>query len=116
LILLCDQWRIGQQDLQHMVQTWKDNPAVPVVARWQESYGSPAIFPRLLYGELQQLQGDRGAKALITKQLLVHFADIPNAQYDLDTEADLEVMRSLDQRQAAMDVLECSKDPELNTS
>lgn len=94
LILLCDQWRIGQGDLENLVQTWRQNPAETTVARWSESYGSPAIFPASLFDELRQLKGDRGAKSLIARQLQVNFCDIPNAGFDLDTGFDLEMLKS----------------------
>ncbi len=98
LIMLCDQWRIGQPDLQDLVDIWKENPSVTVVARWKHSHGSPAIFPRHLFDDLQQLSGDQGAKHLIVKQLIVRFADMPNAQFDMDTEKDLQTMQSWSNR------------------
>lgn len=85
LIMLCDQWRIEQQDLNDLVTGWKENPAELCVARWKKSYGPPAIFPRGLFDDLQRLSGERGAKTLIAKQSEVHFIAIPNAQFDLDT-------------------------------
>ena len=98
LIMLCDQWRISQQDLKNLVVDWKENPSEPVVARWKESHGSPAILPRCMFNGLQQLRGDRGAKSLIAKQLTVHFVDVLNAQFDLDTDKDLQVMQSRSSR------------------
>jgi molybdenum cofactor cytidylyltransferase len=92
LILLCDQWRIAQKDLKELINVWKENPAIPVVARWSGSYGSPAIFPHHLFDELRHLQGDRGAKALVARQSEVHFVDMHNAQFDLDTRADLQFL------------------------
>ena len=94
LILLCDQWRIGQDDLSGLVESWKRCPSEPAVARWDNSFGSPAIFPASLFDELRQLKGDRGAKSLIARQLQVNFCDMPNAGFDLDTGADLEKLNS----------------------
>ena len=97
LILLCDQWRVEQEGLKELLTAWKENPSVAVVARWEESHGSPAIFPQPLFDELRQLQGDRGAKALIARQSEVHFVDMPGAQFDLDTATDLQLLRDANQ-------------------
>jgi molybdenum cofactor cytidylyltransferase len=90
LIMLCDQWRVSQQDLQTLVEAWKSDPSELVVSRWEDSFGAPAIFPRSLFPGLGNLTGDRGAKSLIAKQASVRFVDCPNAQFDLDTETDLQ--------------------------
>ena len=95
LILLCDQWRIGQSDLDALCEAWKNETTLVAAASWGERYGSPSIFPRHMFSDLSQLRGDSGARGLIRRQPSVRFVDIPHARYDLDTPADAETMRRL---------------------
>ena len=90
LILLCDQWRLEHQDLKKLVEAWRGNPSVPAVASWKDSFGSPAIFPGATFKELQRLEGERGAKQLISRIAPAQYVDLPNAAFDLDTVEDLE--------------------------
>jgi len=93
LLMLCDQWRIDQADLQTLFHAWLEAPSRVTSSRWMENFGSPAIFPRHMFSDLSQLHARQGAKELIRNQTRVHMVDLPNAQFDLDTSADLQAMR-----------------------
>ncbi len=93
LLMLCDQWRIGQADLQTLFHAWLEAPSWIASSRWAKISGPPAIFPRHLFSDLSQLHGRQGAKELISHQARVRLVDMPNAQFDLDTAADLRAMR-----------------------
>ncbi len=93
LLMLCDQWRIGQADLQTLFHAWLEAPSRVASSRWAEISGPPAIFPRHMFSDMSQLHGRRGAKELIRQQTRVHLVDMPNAQFDLDTAADVRAMR-----------------------
>ena len=92
LIMLCDQWKIEPADLQSLIQTWKEEPAIVATAHWDNTPGPPTIIPHHLFGELSQLHGPQGARSLIRRQSRVNKVDIPNAQHDLDTAADLQMI------------------------
>ena len=52
--------------------------------------GAPAIFPRWCFGDLQQLQGDRGARAVLQRHMeRVIRVTMPSAAIDIDTPEDL---------------------------
>jgi CTP:molybdopterin cytidylyltransferase MocA len=95
LIMLCDQWRVGLEDLQKLVQVWNADISQITAAYWdddgQRVIGPPAIFPRALFEELTRLKGDRGARAVIEKHReRASFVAMANARFDLDEPADLE--------------------------
>jgi molybdenum cofactor cytidylyltransferase len=96
LIMLCDQWRVEHQDLNDLVKAWYENPSVPSVATWKESFGSPAIFPKAMFEDLMQLNGERGAKSLLEAASPIRQVGLPNAGFDLDTIDDLHRMSEID--------------------
>ncbi len=84
---------IGTTRLEHLVSVWRRAPRCLVAARYRDTLGAPAIFPRWSFPELLRLHGDAGAK-----QLLLHFdayvlaLDVPEAAMDIDTPADLRAL------------------------
>lgn len=98
LIMLCDQWRIDDDDLQALIQSWKKEPETIATASWGEILGPPVIFPGHLFGRLRQLRGPQGAKSLVEQQSGICQVEIPNAQFDLDTDEDLQIMREWSSR------------------
>ncbi len=94
LIMLCDQWQVGREDLQELVQAWNADISRITAACWhdegQRVIGPPAIFPRALFEELTGLKGDRGARAVIEKhRQCASFVAMESACFDLDEPADL---------------------------
>ena len=91
LLLLCDQWRIEQADLQSLIDAWSAAPRKAVVSSWDDQRGPPAIFPRAMFQQLSRLQGDSGARQLLKRHRGgVQVVLVANAAHDLDTPADLE--------------------------
>ena len=93
LIMLCDQWRIDRDDLKALIQAWGKDPESIAVASWGGNLGPPIIFPNQLLDKLRQLHGPQGAKSLVEQQSRIRKVEIPNAQFDLDTDEDLQIMR-----------------------
>ena len=94
LILLCDQWKLSVSDLNKLVTAWKIQSGTACTATWSEASGPPAIFPRRLFGKLRNLEGDEGARSLLIAEQDVIRVPILNAQYDLDTPHDLDLLRA----------------------
>jgi molybdenum cofactor cytidylyltransferase len=95
LIMLCDQWRVDQADLELLFSAWCADISQIVVARWGSSgsadFGPPVIFPENMFHELAALQGDCGARPVIEKYRdRVEFVKMGHAAYDLDVPGDLE--------------------------
>ena len=94
LVLLCDQWRLNNHDLEQLLATWQAAPQQIAVASWRDGFGPPAIFPRSVFPQLLKLQGDVGARAIVSeKGDRVTFVPMPNAADDLDLPQDLLRMR-----------------------
>jgi len=94
LITLCDQWKVDESDLNRLVSAWITDISHIFASSWKDNdsfiYGPPALFSRKYIRELQKLEGNQGAKALIAQNIdEVRFVAMQNAAFDLDTPADL---------------------------
>lgn len=90
LVLLADQALLTAADLTRLIQAWQKTPEQIACAKFADSFGVPAIFPESFKNVLMQCAGDQGAKLVIKKYLnQVTFINLPNAEFDVDTRADL---------------------------
>jgi molybdenum cofactor cytidylyltransferase len=90
LIALADQVAVTADDLRRLVSRWEQQPDHIVAALYEDTIGVPAIFPADLFRELAELQGDRGARAVLSRYPeRVIGVPMPSAAQDIDTPADL---------------------------
>lgn len=95
MILLCDQWRLETSDLRLMAETWQSNPERIICARANKQNMPPVIFPICFLGELQALEGENGARDILKdKPEMLIPVPLKNAQFDLDTTAGLNRLKS----------------------
>lgn len=89
LFLLCDQPLIDSDQLATLEATWLRHPQRIIASEYHDQVGVPAVFPRRYFQELLALRGDQGAKRLL-KQFAtsVMTISLPEAFYDIDSEAD----------------------------
>jgi molybdenum cofactor cytidylyltransferase len=87
LITLCDQPFVTGTHLAALVSSFH----APIAAsHYNRTLGVPAVFHRSLFGELESLEGDAGARRLIQRYGAETKAfDLPEAAIDLDTPIDL---------------------------
>lgn len=95
LIMVCDQWRLSESDLDRLYMTWLPDISRILVASWREETayvsGPPVIFPGRLIPELKSVHENRGARQLIDRHMeIVEYVGIENAAFDLDRPEDLE--------------------------
>lgn len=90
MLVLADQACVTAEDLRRLAGAWHRQPLCVAAARYGATVGVPAIFPRHLFGELSDLKGDTGAKALLRRHAdgLVK-VPMASAAFDLDTPDDL---------------------------
>jgi molybdenum cofactor cytidylyltransferase len=92
MILLCDQPKITEHSLRHLMKRCPQCAGRTIVAsRYLERNAVPAIFPRSAFRALRRLQGDQGARALLNSResgFRVITVDLPEAAQDIDTPAD----------------------------
>jgi CTP:molybdopterin cytidylyltransferase MocA len=67
LVVLCDQWKLTEDDLRVLVGAWAPNPLAAVVAGYNGMSGPPAILPRAMFDRLARLEGDSGAQQILRK-------------------------------------------------
>ncbi len=91
LVLLGDQIALTGQDLKKLKSQWLSNTSKIVCAGFGSVIGVPAIFPKEIYTDIIQLQGDSGAKKIILNNMSsVVVVDMPSAKIDIDTTDDLD--------------------------
>jgi molybdenum cofactor cytidylyltransferase len=87
VVALADQPQLTVDDFNRLVSLFDGNHIV--AARYSDQPGAPVIFPPALFGDLQQLVGDRGAKSMLLKMKQdIVTVDLPAAGIDIDTVAD----------------------------
>jgi len=90
MLVLADQACVTAEDLRRLAGVWRRQPLHLAAASYAATVGVPAIFPQHLLGELSELKGDTGARALLRRHAdrLVK-VPMPSAAFDLDTPDDL---------------------------
>ncbi len=85
LLLLCDQPMIGREQLQRLLEAWRNEPSRIVASHYNNSVGVPALFPAVYFAALRELRGDRGAKSLLLdrRQTLIEIP-LRQAEWDID--------------------------------
>ena len=90
MLVLADQARVTVEDLRRLAGAWRRQPLCVAAARYGATVGVPAIFPRHLFGELRELRGDTGARALLKRHAdRLTKVTMASAAFDLDTPDDL---------------------------
>jgi len=95
LILLCDQIALEAEHLDALVRSWREDPARAAASRYDDRLGVPALLPRAWFHDLRQLDGDRGAGALLARRSEhVVAIDNPALVVDIDRAIDLHWLES----------------------
>jgi len=90
LLMLADQPLVNDEHLQALAGAWLASPDSICASCYANTQGPPVIFPAKFFAELVELQGDRGAKAVIDANSdQVISISFENAAIDIDTPADL---------------------------
>ncbi|MFT6899263.1 MAG: molybdenum cofactor cytidylyltransferase [Paraglaciecola sp.] len=91
LVVLADQVDIGQAQITKLIQNSYLAPEKIIVASFGHISGPPVIFPRRFFASLAKLKGGQGARTLLkTHCQQVLTVDLPQAQSDIDSPADLQ--------------------------
>lgn len=90
--LLVDQPLISQNHLLKMAKRWEQDPEKVVAAAYSGILGVPAIFSQLYFQKLLVLEGDKGARKVLSQmneQDIIRY-HLPEAAVDIDSEKDLQ--------------------------
>lgn len=89
IIALADQPLISAEVFDRLVEVYQNTGKLIIASAYHDVVGVPALFDRTLFPELINLQGDRGAKALISKYTNSSIGiSVPEAATDIDTPND----------------------------
>ena len=89
LVLLTDQPGIRATSLRRLVEAWQRRPNRVVAAGYEGGAGVPAILPRRIWRRLRELEGDVGAKAVLSNAgSSTIVLNMPEAAFDVDTSDD----------------------------
>ncbi len=91
LFMAIDQPLIQAEDLNALISMHQKFSNRMVAAKYASSVGIPALFPRNYYNALLRLEGDKGAKKLLTTTT-IQKVEMPEAQLDLDHPEDLDAL------------------------
>ncbi len=89
LVLAVDQWALAPRDLARLLAVRHRGP---VAASYAGTRGIPVVFPASWRRRLRRLAGDTGARPLLAESS-VRAVPLAAAALDLDTPADLTVLR-----------------------
>lgn len=67
VIALADQPRVSPQVVRALCARWRNDGGSAVVPRYRDGQGHPVLFARAHFAALGELQGDRGARALLDR-------------------------------------------------
>jgi molybdenum cofactor cytidylyltransferase len=94
IMSVCDQPLIATDVFDRLISQYKAHHPPIVAASYGDVLGVPALFDRRLFPELQQLQGDAGARKIIQKHLTnCQQVAFSQGYLDVDTDADLQRLR-----------------------
>ena len=92
LLMLADQPALTSRSLRSLLRL--DLGVAIVAARYNDTLGTPALFPPHHFQELRELEGACGARNLIQRHLeAVRAVHVPEAARDLDSPEDFESFR-----------------------
>lgn len=97
IFMLCDQPMITAEHINQIIDKFAESKKPIIASSYKNTLGVPALFTREMFAEIMKLEGDKGAKNLISaKSNQTTKVDIPEAEFDIDTSKDLQ--RLLDQK------------------
>ncbi len=97
-VLLADQPLVTCHHLRALRTAFVQANSQIVAARYNQTLGVPALFPRSMLSALESLAPELGARALLRDPArTVTPFDLPEAAADVDTPADFETLSQVDQ-------------------
>lgn len=97
LILLSDQPFVTKEKIQELIKAHSASKNQATFSEYSGTVGVPAIFSNHLFPALERLKGDQGAKKLISS-LNLKFGTVAfiNGNFDVDTAADVQLLKQLE--------------------
>lgn len=87
ILLLCDQPFITTETLVNLANAYSESGKPIVASAYEDTIGTPALFAREMFNDLNKLKGEQGAKPLIRlhQETAVKTIAAPEAGFDVDS-------------------------------
>jgi molybdenum cofactor cytidylyltransferase len=96
LIMLSDQPKIDSNYINLLILSSEKKPTQIIASQYEKTIGVPAIFPKKYFKQLQQLEGDKGAKDFLNTYKAQVISIKSDKLIDIDTQEDyLNFLKSL---------------------
>ncbi|MEX2122315.1 MAG: nucleotidyltransferase family protein [Woeseia sp.] len=90
LLMLADQPLVTRRHLEQLIAAWHESPGDIAATAFAATAGPPVVFPHRYFDELCALQGDAGARAILTRAAgHVRKVSFESASVDIDRPEDL---------------------------
>ncbi len=90
LLMMADQPLITAQHLNSLLSEWQKAPDDIIISKYSDIKGPPVVFPANCFDSLMQLEGDQGARSLLSdNRYSVKGLAFDAAAIDIDTPGDL---------------------------
>jgi len=100
IIVLADQPYFSKELLLEIAQKKEEKNAPIIISQYERGAGPPSYFEASLFPELEQLDGDDGAKAVVSKYHdQVATIEFEKGHLDIDEVKDLEILRKVNSEQ-----------------
>ena len=91
ILMVCDQPYVDCNVLNNLIAAHQVSGKSIVACSYNNTFGPPALFQKVMFPELLQLYGDTGAKSIVRQHAdEVEMISFPKGEVDIDTEADYE--------------------------
>nr|WP_321226909.1 nucleotidyltransferase family protein [uncultured Psychroserpens sp.] len=96
LIMLSDQPKVDSNYINLLILSSEKKPTQITASQYEKTIGVPAIFPKKYFKQLQQLEGDKGAKDFLNTHKAQVISIKSDKLIDIDTQDDyLNFLKSL---------------------
>ena len=96
IVSLADQPLIKSKHFDKFIETFSRTTKPIIASFYNETVGVPALFAKDIFPVLLNLEGDKGAKAVLKKHPeSVEVFFLPEAEIDIDTQADFEKLNNI---------------------
>jgi len=91
VVLVCDQPYLTTKHINELIQLQAQKNLPAAACSYDGVLGTPALFHRSLFGQLLNLQGDSGAKKILSSlNTEIGIVEFDEGIFDVDTESDYE--------------------------
>ncbi len=95
IIILGDQPLVSAENLQRLANHWSGEAVQIVASHFHDGKGPPILFPRGCFAELGKLDGDLGARDILSSnKYAVTYVNCEGSARDVDTRDDLQQVAS----------------------